>query len=595
MTSETKTCQNCKNQFTVEPEDFDFYKKISVPPPTWCPECRLERRLLWRNERTLYKRKCDLCGKDMLSIYSDDKDQVVYCPPCWWSDKWDSLAYGRDYDFSRSFFEQFRELHRRVPLPALNTLHLTLTNSEYVNQAGHLKNCYLIFNSDYNEGCCYGTEVEGSKDCFDNLMIDQCELAYGCVNCRKCSRVFFSVDCESCQNVYFSRDLIGCDNCFGCVGLRNKKYHIFNQPFSKEDYEAELVKFDIGTFKNIGDISGRAEALVMEIPKKYIHGRQNTNVSGDYINHCRDVFHSYVAIESQNCKHCLWLIAKPVKDCWDYTEYGDAAERVYETLLAGKEVGDIKMSVLSFNATYNTEYSNLSYASNNLFSCASLRNKQFCILNKQYSEAEYKNLREKIIEQMNELPYKDKQGREYRYGEFFPPELSPFAYNETTAVEIFPLTKERTLAKGYKWQESKERDYKVSLTHSNLPNHIKDVDESILKETIGCAHEGKCNEQCTKAFKIIEPELQFYRKMNLPLPRLCPNCRHYERLKQRNPLKLWHRQCTCAGQKSENSVYQNTAQHFHGDNHCPNEFETSYAPERPEIVYCEQCYQAEVV
>ena len=58
---------------------------------------------------------------------------------------------------------------------------------------------------------------------------------------------------------------------------------------------------------------------------------------------------------------------------------------------------------------------------------------------------------------------------------------------------------------------------------------------------------------------------------------------------------MWHRKCTCAGEKSENSVYTNTAQHFHENGHCPNEFETSYAPERPEIVYCEQCYNAEVV
>ena len=83
--------------------------------------------------------------------------------------------------------------------------------------------------------------------------------------------------------------------------------------------------------------------------------------------------------------------------------------------------------------------------------------------------------------------------------------------------------------------------------------------------------------------------------MNLPLPRLCSNCRHYQRIKQRNPLKLWHRQCQCAGEKSDNKVYQNTIQHFHSNEHCPNEFETTYSPDRKEIVYCEKCYQQEVV
>ncbi len=113
------------------------------------------------------------------------------------------------------------------------------------------------------------------------------------------------------------------------------------------------------------------------------------------------------------------------------------------------------------------------------------------------------------------------------------------------------------------------------MRSESLPDHIRDVDDGILKETIACAHNQACNEQCTQAFKIIKEELRFYRKMNLPLPRLCPNCRHYQRLKQRNPLKLWHRKCMKPG--------------------CQNEFETSYAPERKEIVYCEACYNAEVV
>jgi len=199
------------------------------------------------------------------------------------------------------------------------------------------------------------------------------------------------------------------------------------------------------------------------------------------------------------------------------------------------------------------------------------------------------------------MPYMDQKGRVYRYGEFFPPELSPFAYNETIAQEYFPLTKEEAEAQGYRWRDPDTKNYTITKLPSALPDHIKDVNDSILKETIGCAHAappaGGCNHQCTTAFKIIPEELQFYRRMNLPLPRLCPNCRHYERLAQRNPLRLWHRQCMCDPSTSSGQAtkYQNTAKHFHGDKPCPNEFETSYSPERPEIVYCEQCYNAEVV
>src|SRR3989344_9286734 len=68
MNSEIRTCQNCKADFAIESEDFDFYKKIKVPPPTWCPECRMVRRLTFRNDRSLYRRKCDLCRKDMVAM-----------------------------------------------------------------------------------------------------------------------------------------------------------------------------------------------------------------------------------------------------------------------------------------------------------------------------------------------------------------------------------------------------------------------------------------------------------------------------------------------------------------------------------------------
>jgi len=175
---------------------------------------------------------------------------------------------------------------------------------------------------------------------------------------------------------------------------------------------------------------------------------------------------------------------------------------------------------------------------------------------------------------MGDIPYLDAEGRMYKYGEFFPSELSPFAYNETVAQEYFPLTKEETLTKGYRWKNQRERNYQIEIKNENIPDDIKKASEDILSKAIECEHKGKCNEQCTEAFKITEDELKFYQRMNLPIPHFCPNCRHYTRLTQQNPLKLWHRKCMKEG--------------------CPNEFETSYAPDRPEIVYCERCYQQEV-
>jgi len=78
-------------------------------------------------------------------------------------------------------------------------------------------------------------------------------------------------------------------------------------------------------------------------------------------------------------------------------------------------------------------------------------------------------------------------------------------------------------------------------------------------------------------------EYQFYKSMSIPIPRLHPDERHKNRLKKQNPMKLWSRSCMCE-QESHNHQGK-----------CPNEFKTSYEPNRPDIVYCEKCYQQEVV
>src|SRR6185369_10692718 len=137
-----------------------------------------------------------------------------------------------------------------------------------------------------------------------------------------------------------------------------------------------------------------------------------------------------------------------------------------------------------------------------LFGCVALRNKQYCILNKQYSKEEYESLVPKIIEHMKTMPYTDAKGRAYAYGEFFPSELSPFAYNETLAQEYFPLDEAGAAQQGYRWRENPKRNYEITQTSGTLPDHIKDVSDAVLQDIIACGHGGSCQHQCTTAFRI---------------------------------------------------------------------------------------------
>ncbi len=133
-------------------------------------------------------------------------------------------------------------------------------------------------------------------------------------------------------------------------------------------------------------------------------------------------------------------------------------------------------------------------------------------------------------------------------------------------MDHFDLTKEEALQKGYTWTEVDQKEYEVTMEAKDLPDAIEDAKDELTKELIVCI-------ECKRAYRIIERELGFLRTEKIPLPRTCLNCRHKYRIAQRNKSMLYDRTCAKCGMA----------------------IATSYAPDRPEIVYCESCYQNEVV
>lgn len=541
------------------------------------------------NERALYKRTCDMCGESIVTMYSPDKNLTVYCTPCWWSDKWDGKDYGRDYDSSRPFLEQVKELNEKTPQMGLEVEHPTLVNSPYINHAATSKNCYLINTADECDNVLYSEILFHDKDSMDSTMLDESELCYGLINCGKCYRVFFSEDCENSTDLYFSKDCVGCSYCFGCKGLRNKKYHIFNEPYTKEEYGKKIQEFKLGSYGEMENLKRQAMASWLKFPHKFANVLRNLDVTGDYVYQSKNSKDMYVIFEgAENCRYCQFVTMPPLRDVYDYTLWGNNASRIYECMVVGQGADTIKFSLTVWANVRDVEYSIYVYSSSYMFGCANIRSKQYCILNKQYTKEEYEQLREKIIRDMNEKPYTDANGRTYPYGEFFPPEFSLFCYNESYAADFFPLSRDEAEKKGLRWYDPQPNPHTPTIAAGNLPGSIDEVAESILKEIIECG-------ACGKPFRVVQAELSLLRRFGLPIPRKCPNCRYRERLNRVNPPRLYIRACQCAGKQSENGIYTNTVLHAHGDDSCSNEFETSYAPERPEIVYCEACYNAEVV
>ena len=565
----TKQCQNCKKEFVIEPDDFSFYEKMKVPPPTFCPECRLVRKMTRRNERTLYKGKCINCSKNIFSMYYSPSIFQVYCNDCWWSDDFNAIDYGQDYDFSQPFFKQFFELSSKVPRVSL--FQKGNINSEYTNHADHNKNSYLSYNNGLIEDSMYSKWGIKSRQIFDCYSVFFSELIYESLNienCSNCVHVYHSKDCLDCGFLYNCK---GCNYCFLSSNLRNKNYVFLNKQLSKEEYQQAISKLNMGSFASYKNILKKFKNEVLQNTiRKYALVEKVVNVTGDNIIESKNIKNGFHISKAENCTYCV--DDSGIKDSYDTYEAAFNCELQYDCHACNR-LSNGKFCSISYDSN-DIIYSEMCHGSSHLFACIGLRNKSYCILNKQYTKEQYEELVPKIIKHMNDMPYIDKKGRVYKYGEFFPSELSPFAYNETIAQEYFPLTKEQAIKQGYRWKDKEERNYTIDIKNEDIPDNIKDVNTDILGKVIECEHKGTCNHQCTQAFKIIPEELQFYQRMNLPIPHLCPNCRHYERLAQRNPMKLWHRTCMKEG--------------------CNNEFETSYSPDRPEIVYCESCYQKEV-
>jgi len=213
--------------------------------------------------------------------------------------------------------------------------------------------------------------------------------------------------------------------------------------------------------------------------------------------------------------------------------------------------GYMNVSSLYCNQSKHILYSDNCLSCEHLLGCVSLRRKKYCVLNRQYTKDEYEGLAASIIAQMQQ---------DGSFGEFFPVSLSPYGYNETNAQEVYPLSREEVLRRGWGW----ENDLPFTTgreTLRQIPDDIREVPDGITHEILAC-------EACRRNYRIVPQELAIYRAMSVPVPAHCPECRNIGRLKRRNPQKLWKRQCA----------------------KCLQPIQTTYAPERPETVYCEECY-----
>jgi len=552
--AEQRSCKKCKGTFQIEPEDFEFYLRMNAPAPLLCPDCRFKQRAQFRNERILYTSTCALCKKSIISTYHPASPYTVYCLECFDGDGWDPLSYGSAYDAGRPFFDQMGELLLRVPKKALGiTGGSNNINSDYTNTAANNKNCYLLFNTSNCEDTMYSRGLKDCRDTIDAYFGIGMERCYEAVNVQQSSGVVFGHNVTNCVDSWFLLNCTDCMNCFGCVNLRHKNYCWFNEQLSKNEYDVRLNEV-FGSYKKIIEMQKKFQDFSLSFPRRENNNMKSEDCTGDYLFSSKGLRDCYEITEGENCKYMF--SSKVIKDSYDTFGYGYGSELLLDcaaTGYANRVIGSYWVE-----HGHDCEYCFFTLSSDNCLGCDGLKKNSYCILNTQYDEQSYHALRAQIVQSLKDSG---------AYGMFFPPEIAPFAYNETVAQDYMPLTKEQALSEGFRWQDDLPNTTgKETLISQDIPDNIADVPTTISKEILACV-------DCRRNYKITTQELAFYKKMALPIPRRCFNCRHGDRIMRRGPMKLFARSCA----------------------KCAKDIKTTFAPDRPEIIYCEMCYQQEVL
>lgn len=524
---ERRTCSVSGEEFAVFQSDKEFYEKISptfgwkkfqIPFPTLCPKERQRRRLAQRNERNYYTSVCAYSGERIITNNDPKNWSSVYSTNVWWSDVRDWLDYGVEIQES-SFFRQFMDLKNVVPKIALmNDNDISSENCKYTYDILYCKDCYMTMEAISDKVAHYCMNVHRSEYILDSTMLYDSQYCIECTDSYNLFSCIYTQNSRACTHMLFTSDCVWCNFCIWCVGLENKEYYLFNEFVWKELYEqyrkdilSELIfwstKFT-STRKNF--LKKHKKQTLQHINTEHAYGENILNsseiVCGFELSNCQKLKYVYNVLDAHNCQDID--VATNIDHC---------LESVTPDLSS-----NILFSIFCSSCHW-VVYSEMCHRCTHCFWCVWLKDKQYCILNVQYTKEEYDKKVSQVITSMIENG---------EWWEFFPISTSAYPYNLSDAMQWFSLDEEECIQK---WYKRSNEDIII-----NIPEHAEIIEWATMESNVDTISDTICNktiicETSWRPFRIIESELSICRKLWFPLPRKHPDIRHQERLWR----KLW--------------------------------------------------------
>lgn len=548
---------HCEGKFEITAEDIEFLKKFKVPAPNFCPTCRKIKRLTHFNLMQLCKRKCDAPNHEetMISIYPEECPFPVYDYHYFISDDFDPFSFGKEYKEGEVNMDFLLKLRKEFPVPSFLNKNPNDVNSDYSNGGRDLKNGYYVMACYHVEDAWYSLMINKSRQVMDSYTVMDSEFVYSSVASDHLYKTSFAYFSNNCTDSMFLFNCRNCTSCFGCVNLRNAKYQIFNEQYSKEDYGEFIESIHPLSRTSLNEIKNKFWELVRSLPMNGTRNLNSHNVTGVNITNSQNIFSATDVHDSENIRHCDGALSH--KDSMDFLYSGGNSHNLYMDVNIGSQSSNVKFSVAS-KFSSDSEFIFNSKNLNNCFMCFGLQNKSYCILNKQYSENKYWKIVDEIKTNMLENG---------EYGDGLGLEFSPQAYNFSIAQVQYPLTDEKVKDLGgytAPVPETNVGNLEV-LKASSLPETIDEIDNSILDKAIEC-------EVTERPFRITKSELSFLKENGLPLPTTHPSVR------------------------IENNWRLSPVGRSYKDNcaKCGKDIRTLFTPENKFILYCESCYQKEI-
>jgi hypothetical protein len=545
-----KTCVDCKQEFEINSGDLVLYEKVGLEIPEQCFSCRLKHHLAFSIFGKFRKGNSDLSKESLITVLPQNPRYPIYTSHEWWGDNWDPMVYGQDYDSSRSFFEQLKELQEKVPRP--HQTGINNVNCDWCEDIWNSRNCYLSRAVDKAENSGYLYRVVGAQDSFDIAISFNMQDSYDCVTCYDSFNLNFSENSRDCIESYFLFDCRNCQNCFMSWNLRNKQYCIRNKQYTKETYEEELKKMKLDSHKNIENLKNEFENI---LKNQAVH-RENFNLrtthsTGNYLTDCDKCINCFTWDDSQNCHNSLRGLYS--KDCIDQAV-------TWHTELSGNNSavnGGYQIKYSARSVGKYSEYIEMCEDVEYCFGCVGLRKKKYCILNKQYTKDEYEKLKAQIITDMRRLN---------EYGNFFPLYFAPCDYNFSNSLVYFPeVIKDEIIKKGGYWQDE-DLSSTDGVPSSTLPDSIKDTDSNISSQALICPETGY-------RFNISTEEYKFHKRKGFALPRIHFDLRMLKKARKTAVLKSYPYKCF----------------------YCQKKIEAYYPPEwNYQKIACEECYKQNI-